>query len=164
MTLLLAPLAVAAALTAAPKDGGAERAKDGYGITGLVGTDAGVRDGGVPFSGFDLGKPLTAQGDPSKNEIQPVVKARQGEINACYLELLKRHGSKQPLPQGTAVLQFEVSPEGKVAAASLGAASDIKDPAFATCAAEKVKAWVFPPPRGGAPVKVGYPMKLRPPD
>lgn len=159
--LTLAFAVAAAAAGAAPRDGGV---KDGYGITGLTDSDAGTRDGGIPFTGFDLGKALTAKGDPSKNEIQPVVKAKQGEIKACYLELLKRRGSKQPVPQGTAVLQFEVSPEGKVAAASIGAASDIKDAAFAACAVEKLKAWVFPPPRGGAPVKVGYPMKLFPPD
>lgn len=160
---MLLPLGLAAALAlgAAPKE---ERAKDGYGITGLVGSDAGTRgDGGVPFTGFELGKPLTAQGDPSKNEIQPVVKAKQGEVTACYHELLKRNGGKAPVPQGTAVLQFEVSPEGKVAEASLGAKSEVTDPTFAACVAQKVKAWVFPPPRGGAPVKVGYPIKLRPP-
>jgi hypothetical protein len=163
-------LALAVALTAlaahakdqathkgSPKDGG-------FQLERFVDTnDAGRYDGGQPFNGVALSKPLTAQGDFSKEEILPVVKANQGQITACYNELLARE-KKEPKPQGVAQLQFEVALDGKVANASLGSGSTINDPTFAACVVEKIKTWKFAAPRGGASVKVAYPMKLRPPD
>ena len=136
----------------------------GFGMVGLLGTgDGGAGDGGTPFNGFVLGRPLAARGDLSKDEIKGVVKAHQGELNACYQALLGRNAGKQPAPQGTAKLQFEVAPTGKVESAAV-APGGIDDPAFVGCVVDSVRKWTFPEPRGGGPVKVTYPMKLQPPD
>jgi TonB family protein len=141
-----------------PSDGGASD----LALVGLIDTvDGGYRDGGTPFNGFALARPLSAKGDLSKNEIQPVVKAHHGEINACYQGLLKRNAGKQPVPEGTAMLQFEISPEGKVVSAAI-APGGVDEATFAACVTDGVKKWIFPPPRGGGPVKVSYPVKLKP--
>lgn len=156
LSLVLAAAAFAIASAAPKRDGGFE-------LNRLIMTDGGYLDSGVPFNGFELNKPLTAKGDLSAAEIQPVVKAHQGEINTCYLALLKRNGNKQPVPQGKAMLQFEVAPDGKVASAAV-APGGIDEKVFSECVVERVKAWVFPAPRGGGPVKVNFPVKLLPPD
>lgn len=165
---LLVLAAAAAAPGAAPRDHSTLKGSPrdgGFQLERFVDTnDAGRYDGGVPFNGMALSKPLVAQGDFSKEVVLPVVKARQGEIRDCYAALLERAKGKEPKPQGTALLQFEVSPEGKVAAASVGSGGGIDDAAFAACVVEKVKAWTFAPPQSGASVKVAYPVKLRPPD
>jgi hypothetical protein len=146
---LLAMVAASTAFAAIPKDAG-------YALSGYLGKDGGVGDGGMPFSGFELGRALTAKGDLSKDDIKAVVKAGQPDLNACYHDLIKRTASgKKDAPAGTANLSFEVSPEGK------GGLDEAK---FAECVVGKVKAWVFPPPRGGGPVKVTFPVKLLPPD
>lgn len=157
LSLFVVVAVTSSALAAIPKDGG-------YELSGYLGKDGGVGDGGMPFSGFELGRALSAKGDLSKDDIKAVVKAGQPELNACYHDLLKRTaGGKKDAPAGTANLSFEVSPEGKVTAASI-ARGGLDEAKFAECVVGKVKAWVFPPPRGGGPVKVTFPVKLLPPD
>jgi hypothetical protein len=91
------------------------------------------------------------------------VKAHHGELNGCYDALLARNAGKQPLPQGTVTMQFTVEEDGKVSAAAI-APGGLDDPTLSKCLAEKIRAWVFSSPRAGGPVKVAYPLKLRPPE
>lgn len=124
--------------------------------------DGGVADAGATLAGgFVFGQVMRAKGDLSKDEIKTVVKAHNPEIGACYQKLLDRSAGKQPLPQGTATLQFTVDPEGKVSAATI-APGGLDDPTLASCIVERVLAWTFPRPRGDGPVKVTFPLKLMP--
>lgn len=133
-------------------------------LVGFTGTpDGGARDGGTTFDGFVLGRAMTAQGDLSKDEIKSVVKAHHSEINGCYQALLGRSAGKKTLPQGTALLQFEVEPEGKVASAAV-TPQGFDDATFVACLVERVRTWTFAPRPSGAKVKVAYPVKLYPPD
>ena len=100
-----------------------------------------------------IGQP-NAQGDLDKAMIRKVVKDSLDAIQHCYDVALQ----KTPTLAGTVMVQFFISPDGKVKASS---ASGV-DPTLAKCVADAVKTFVFPKPRGGGGVQVNYPFTFRP--
>ncbi|MBA3540349.1 MAG: AgmX/PglI C-terminal domain-containing protein [Deltaproteobacteria bacterium] len=103
--------------------------------------------------------PVTAgtpnkQGDLDKAVIKKSIKQSLDAITHCYeKELLAK-----PTLAGTIMVQFFISPNGKVASSS---ASGV-DPAVASCVAAVIKKIEFPKPKGGGGVQVNYPFTFRP--
>lgn len=97
------------------------------------------------------------EGNLSKEEIEAVIRANLAKIKACYM---KRLQAKRDL-QGRVVSKFVISPDGRVASASI-AQSEIGDGPTESCIANEIKRWKFPLPRGGGQVSVTYPFILTP--
>jgi len=98
------------------------------------------------------------RGTLTKGEVAAAFSGHTSEIAACYDALLAR-SPQGALPRGTALLEFEIAPDGTVASAAL-TRGDLTEAAFSRCVVERVRTWTFPRPHGSGPVRVEYPLKL----
>jgi hypothetical protein len=109
------------------------------------------RSGGIPR--VSIGQP-NAQGDLDKAIIRRYMKRNIMKITYCYeKELLS-----SPDLAGTVIVQFFISPDGKVATSSASGLS----PRVSACVAGVIKSIEFPKPKGGGGVQVNYPFTMRP--
>lgn len=92
------------------------------------------------------------EGELSKEEIQKVINAHIGEIQFCYEKQLRT----QPGLAGRVVLEWGVNPQGKVSVVKV-AQSSLQSADATSCMMGKLKAWKFPPPRGGS-VTIVFPF------
>lgn len=91
---------------------------------------------------------------------QKIVQAMQqhkGELNACYTEAL----AKQPGLRGRVVLRLTVAADGSVERARV-AASSLYAAGVERCLLRAAGAWRLPPPPGGQPLTVDYPVVMVP--
>ena len=110
-----------------------------------------TQDGSIPS--VSIGQP-NAQGDLDKAIIRRYIKRNIQKITYCYEKQLLA----SPGLSGTVVVQFFISPLGKVAQSS---ASGVQ-PDVARCVADVVRQIEFPRPKGGGGVQVNYPFTFRP--
>ena len=119
------------------------------------------------WGGFRIHKPKTKECPPpatasepgamDKDVIRHIVRCHIDEVRYCYnLGLLR-----DPALAGRVSIQFNIDPEGKVAAAVV-LESDLGDPSVANCIAKTVKRWTFPKPTTGGSAVVTYPFVLHP--
>ncbi|HJK92225.1 MAG TPA: AgmX/PglI C-terminal domain-containing protein [Polyangiaceae bacterium LLY-WYZ-15_(1-7)] len=99
----------------------------------------------------------TIRGALSREVIQRVVRQHANEARYCYERRLGEH----PRLAGRLVLRFVISPEGRVASASVDE-DTLGDAAVGACLAHAVRRWRFPRPSGGGIVLVRYPFVFRP--
>ena len=131
----------------------------GLGGSGGLGTGFGRGKGGASGRANVVvppGDPVVSGGLTS-SEVQAVIRANLNQIRHCYEKLLQR----SPSASGKVKVRFKVSPNGRVASASI-ASSTIADSRMKGCVTSKVKRWRFPNPRGGKAVTVTYPFVFNP--
>jgi hypothetical protein len=103
----------------------------------------------VPYPRATPGQP-NAQGDLDKALIRAAVHTKLHQIQYCYeRELLAR-----PHLAGTVMVQFFITPQGRVATANAAG----MDPEVASCVAGVIRQIEFPHPNGGGGVQVNYPF------
>lgn len=98
-------------------------------------------------------------GDPggyTEEEINRVVKARQGVFRACYQKELNR----SPGIGGKIVVKFKIGPDGSVQSATPTGGSTLTNDAVQSCVAGNVSRLWFPPK--GAIANVTYPFLFSP--
>ena len=115
-------------------------------------TPVGLRGRDPGPSKVTLGQP-NAQGDLDKAIIRRYVKRNIAKVQFCYEKYLAVDAGLQ----GTLMVQFFITPEGKVASAS---ASGV-NPGVADCVADVIRKIEFPKPKGGGGVQVNYPFTFR---
>lgn len=96
------------------------------------------------------------RGALSKEQIKAVVGAHRSEIKACYDAALKENDKLE----GKVVIWWTVAGDGKVVDAKVKESS-LSTPAVESCMVEKIRAWVFPEPKGGGSVEINYPFVLK---
>ena len=137
-----------------PGGGGTGWGTIGTGRYGTIGHGSG-RASAVPT--VSIGQP-TVTGDLDKAIIRRYLKRNIQKIQYCYeKELLV-----VPSLGGTVKLQFTISLEGKVTAASTD--GGLKNTNVESCLASVVQMIEFPKPKGTAEVVVAYPLTFRSPD
>jgi TonB family protein len=97
-----------------------------------------------------------ARGQLSKDEILEVIGRHVAEIRYCYEEELERNRELA----GRVVVHFVIEASGGVAGARI-ARSTANSPALERCMLDAIRAWRFPPPRGGGGVEVNYPFVFK---
>lgn len=135
-------------------------------LSGLGGGAGGLGAGGLGGSGGDgQGSKIKAQAvvvpesDPAvdggltREEIEAVIRANLAQIKACYERNLQGDRGLA----GRVKVDFTVSPNGQVAAASI-AQSTLGSPATENCITGAIRRWKFPLPRNNSRVQVSYPF------
>ena len=143
---------------------GTGRGGGGYGVGTIgLGTGSGYgRGSGSGFGGRGTRVPTVrqakaeVQGSLDKEIIRRIVRAHINEVRHCYNQALAR----DPYAKGRVVIQFVVSPQGKVRAASVRE-DTLADKSVGTCISAAVLRWTFPKPTG-SDVIVSYPFVLEP--
>ncbi len=92
----------------------------------------------------------------SRDEIQRVVRLKQGEYRYCYEKQLQ----SRPDLEGKVTLKFVVGPTGRVLVTEV-LEDTLGEGEVASCIANKARNWQFPRPRGGGVVAVKYPFLFR---
>lgn len=86
--------------------------------------------------------------------IQDVVRGANTRTRACYEKAL----AKEPSLGGKLTVSFTIGADGRVAAAS---GAGFSDKAVTTCVVKEFRGLRFPPPPGGKPVPVKYPLVFK---
>ncbi len=136
----------------------------GTGRYGTIGHGSGYGVGGRPgaMRAHDPHLPTVTLGEPNvvgdldKAIIRRYIKRNIQKLTYCYEKQLL----VKPDLEGTVSVQFFITPAGEVATST---ASGI-DPAVSTCAADVIKAIVFPTPKGDSGVQVNYPFTFNKPE
>lgn len=115
----------------------------------------GERGEGTPKFKVTPQTPLVEDG-LSREEIQRVVRLKQGEYRYCYEKQLQG----RPDLEGKVTLKFVVGPTGRVLVTEV-LEDTLADGEVASCIANKARLWQFPVPRGGGVVAVKYPFLFR---
>lgn len=132
----------------------------GYGTRGKGGGQAGYGKISLVGSSGSFFQPVETdaivEGGLDRNEIAAVIQRHLGEVRYCYEQGLQ---TKADLA-GRVSMKFIISPNGSVATAQISS-SNLNSPRVEGCIRDRLKAWIFPQPRGGVSVKVSYPFMLR---
>ena len=107
---------------------------------------------------FTSGEGSGARGSLDKDLIRQVVRRNQGQVRACYEDVLNRGNA--PLA-GKVVVNWRIGPDGTVGTSSL-VSSTANHAGLEQCVVEAVRGWRFPKPKGGGVVNVSYPFVFRP--
>ncbi len=144
--------------------GGTGHGTIGLGSIGTIGHGSGSGSGYGRGSGNAFGarpqSPLVrvgnavATGDLDKNIIRRIIRRKLPRIRFCYEKVL----IKKPSLSGTVVVNFEISPEGRVSKAEAKGL----DTAVSDCVAKTLLTTRFPNPRNGGKVTVRYPFTFMP--
>ncbi len=105
----------------------------------------------------DGGALPTAIGSFDKEVIRRVIRQHMREMASCYEQAL----AKKPDAAGKIAVTFTISKEGNVSSAEANE-DTIGDAAMQGCVVRKVKALMFPAPKGGGIVSVTYPFMFSP--
>lgn len=89
--------------------------------------------------------------------IMRVVSKRLAEIRYCYEKELQRLRRLS----GRVEVRFTVQPDGLVSSVSVQS-STLNNVVVETCVVQRIRKWVFPALRGGAPVEAVYPFVFHP--
>ena len=108
----------------------------GKGSGGGSGTGNGAGGGEAKVIG--LGTP-SAKGGLSPEQIQRVVTAHKGAMQACY----ESEAQKNPNLRGGVTLSWQIDPSGSVSSSSV-ASSTLSNPRVEGCLSRQVKSWRFP--------------------
>jgi Ca-activated chloride channel family protein len=150
--------------------GGSGHGSIALGNTGTIGKGGGGgtgsgygRGAGVGFGGRGRRVPKVryanarVSGSLSSHIIRRIVRAHKSEIRGCYNRAL----IADPDAAGRVVLEFVISPRGRVSSAKIGETSDgVSDPELGRCIAAAAKRWRFPAPRSAGTAIVSYPFML----
>ena len=99
--------------------------------------------------------PSERRGSLSADVIRTVIRAHLAEVEACYLEALRRDVNLR----GTVTVRFLIEADGHVSAAT-PVGDTLGDTRATQCIARVVTSWRFPAPEGGGRVSVTYPFTL----
>ncbi|HZW89935.1 MAG TPA: AgmX/PglI C-terminal domain-containing protein [Myxococcaceae bacterium] len=91
-------------------------------------------------------------GDPTLN----LVRSHRPEIERCRAEAI----ATGRVPIGKVVIKWQIGANGRVAAAET-LSDDTKAPSLAVCLLARIRAWEFPPPKGGGVVFITCPFQFR---
>ena len=142
-------------------------------FTGLVGC---ITPGNLPVNDPAANAPSAnnnsapakkpAEGNLSREEIEGVIRANLGKINACYERSINpnlkgRIMTSSPNLKGRIMTSFEIGANGKVSRSEI-ANSTLNHPPTEQCVAQSIRRWQFPIPRGGGNVRVTYPFTFGP--
>lgn len=94
-----------------------------------------------------------AEGELPKSVIKAYIATKMGAIKACYQKGLQSN----PDLSGKVKVAFLIQPTGQVFGAKIDDSS-INNSAVEECIMNNVKAWHFPPAKGGGSTKVMYPF------
>jgi TonB family protein len=125
------------------------------GGTGSYGTGVGVLGG---KQGVDVGIAASdpvVMGSLDKELIRAVIKRNIGQIRFCYESQLNRF----PKLNGRVMVKFIIKEDGSVASSNV-ASSTVGNAELESCAASRVRTWLFPKPKGGGVVVVTYPFNF----
>ena len=95
------------------------------------------------------------QGGLFGEDAHRVVRARQGDVRACYDTALRESGEAA----GRLTLAIIVAPNGSVARATVQG-STTGDETLDRCISDAARRWRFPPPRQGQSASLRYPITL----
>lgn len=150
--------------------GGGGQGTIGLGNTGLIGKGGGGgtgsgygRGSGGAISGRGKRVPkvrqaeATLSGTLDKDIIRRIVRTHIKEVRYCYDKALRKDSNAA----GKVVIDFEISPTGKVTRAEVKSTT-LDDKDVGKCIASATKRWKFPKPKGGGKVSVSYPFNLSP--
>lgn len=110
-------------------------------------------DDGVTFGGLERSHPADPQDTESAIDPADMMRVLRGEraaMQACYAREL----AANPKSLSIGAISFTIEPDGRVTHITIGRASQ----ALADCLGGVLAGLRFPPPRGGATVRVSYPM------
>nr|MCH9685594.1 TonB family protein [Deltaproteobacteria bacterium] len=111
-----------------------------------------------PSSAPVVAAPRPPTGGPGDQDIiRRVVRARIGEVRACYNEGLE----EDPTLQGRVVVQFTVASDGHVPGATI-TETTMPDTPVGPCIVRAVEKWRFPKPPNGGNAVVTFPFVLVP--
>lgn len=96
-------------------------------------------------------------GSLPKEAIEKVINANKAAVRACYETALKGN----PKLAGRIVLNWKITPEGKVNATAVKESS-LGDDSVGTCIVAEVNKWAFDKPSAGGVVEVNYPFVFKP--
>jgi TonB family protein len=99
----------------------------------------------------------SVRGTLDKEIVRRTVRRHLNEVRYCYEQALATHRDLQ----GRLVVQFTISPAGRVLAALLQS-STLGVASLDACVVGAVRRWEFPQPAGGGLVSVSYPFQLSP--
>lgn len=122
---------------------------------GSIGTGGGgMRGRRAPVPTLSIGQP-NVQGDLDKAIIRRYVKRNARKLQYCYEKVLL----VKPGIAGTVMTQLTITPDGNV----IDAKASGVDPAVSACVEAALASIVFPKPKDGGAVQVGYPFVYRGP-
>lgn len=121
----------------------------GIGALGAGGVGKGKVGGTVTRA---TARTITAQGAIDREAVAKVVNSHLQEVYACYERALL----KDPSLAGKVVLEWTIGTNGRVVATRTKS-STLRNPSVESCIIRGLKAWTFPPARGGA-VIITYPF------
>jgi outer membrane biosynthesis protein TonB/pSer/pThr/pTyr-binding forkhead associated (FHA) protein len=121
----------------------------GIGAMGAGGVGRGAVGGTVTRASA---RSVSVQGSIDREAVAKVVNAHLQEVRSCYERALLR----EPALAGKVVLEWTISPGGKVTTAKTKS-STLKSSAVEACILQSLKSWQFPPAKGGI-VIVSYPF------
>ncbi len=128
------------------------------GLTGIGLVDDGESSRGtrrrIPTPRVRLGK-VEVKGELERDLVRRIARAHLTEIRSCYQQGLVR----DPSARGRVVVQFSISPTGRVPMAVV-AEMTIADARVGQCMARAVRRWRFPKRDGDANAIVSYPFTL----
>lgn len=96
-----------------------------------------------------------AEGELPKAVIKGYIATKMGAIKACYQKGLQAN----PELSGKVKVAFLIQPDGKVLGARVDDSS-MNNSSVEECILNNVKAWHFPPAKGGGSTKVTYPFQF----
>ncbi|MFY0525384.1 AgmX/PglI C-terminal domain-containing protein [Archangium gephyra] len=121
----------------------------GIGALGAGGVGKGKVGGTVTRA---TARTIAAQGSIDREAVAKVVNSHLQEVYACYERALL----KDPGLAGKVVLEWTIGTNGRVVATKTKS-STLRSPSVEACIIGGLKAWTFPPARGGA-VIITYPF------
>lgn len=121
----------------------------GIGALGAGGVGKGKVGGTVTKA---TARAIAAQGNIDRDAVAKVVNSHLQEVYACYERALL----KDPGLAGKVVLEWTIGTNGRVVATKTKS-STLRNPSVEACIMGGLKAWTFPPARGGA-VIITYPF------
>ncbi len=120
---------------------------EGTGRLGLSGNSA--VEGGTGYGAIET----VSEGGLDRDVIDAIVQKRKTRIRLCY----ERQLNFNPSLTGKVSVAFVIAANGSVKSANI-AEDTMRSSDVNQCILQEVKAWVFPPPKGGTLVDVQYPF------
>jgi outer membrane biosynthesis protein TonB len=96
----------------------------------------------------------SVSGELDRETVRRYVMTKTSHMARCYQDEMEKRGD---LGEGMVKVGWIISPTGKVTGAYI-VDTTLHDPAVERCMIDRVSTWLFPSPKGGVSVRVGFPF------